>query len=975
MIATDQRIPGKNKNFFWKLSVIILPFSPGGTVNNLCLICEIRPDYISFKLKSLLVEFRDSKSFLFSARVPLSGTNNFRTTISRNSIHRKKLSQKCISYCRQNCLSVVSEEEEDDIDKTDSPITQNVLPEISSETLPEPDTVSENVQLPKVLENSDIVPKLVDVEIIQEESPETPEVNSFEPPNMSCPCEELLSASRQSFSQIDLKLLALSECLKKFTSQNENILVELKIPGQQSLNPKQEILEEEIPFETCLCCEESLQKDPEFSVDPNKETKDYPNVQNQQKIQNRLVSVNVCTNTNCQDSQICEEEQKLQSSQNRPLPENVCTNDTCPESPNYQEQQKPQFTQSRQNCLLLESFCINANSEVGQKHQDQQKPQFDQNRSVSNNVCTNDSCPESQNRQEEQKPQFDQNRPVLANSSESQNRQEQLKPQFIQNRQNPPVPEQINDNCPENKNRQEQQKRQFTQNLQKREKPAASKIPRRICCPAFAKLKDKEEKQNRLFSCLQRETAKKCTSSNKCSVSKIPVLRKKESHQKTNTPRTSRLSSVNKSSSIPVPEGKHENRSGSIASKKRSTTPSSQRSAELSRCFATKSMIPKSNHLNAKTYNKTSTNVTVIKVNVSSTFLSKANAPQPATRNIPQAPPRRSLQKTDQCVCTEKLPSVTKVDQKISANILPHSDEKPTFLIVTDSEDVMPSCDSECPCRGSFDTPNGSVPSCFCLDQKQSLSAENLKIENPFTEVGNKLKRNLESSNVETFNFEQEKFSSKLSESYSKETNSKTRESKLISPKTESGKTEFLVEKNATREEAFNTRIPILKNTHEKFKINAFEEMEDLSYQSGLMSRDWIFKQNLRTVSIQTMEQRLLTEGININMRETKETVSKGINAVQKEPVRNCINLNIISKNSVTSLHTNVTKIISIIDITIFENGPGLQPFDICGRGICSCYPKLRSLNNSPVKEGKFFVKFFLYIFYVTLMSLLCKIR
>lgn len=195
------------------------------------------------------------------------------------------------------------------------------------------------------------------------------------------------------------------------------------------------------------------------------------------------------------------------------------------------------------------------------------------------------------------------------------------------------------------------------------------------------------------------------------------------------------------------------------------------------------------------------------------------------------------------------------------------------------------------------------------IDQKQSLSAENLKIENPFTEVGNKLKRNLESSNVETFNFEQEKFSSKLSESYSKETNSKTRESKLISPKTESGKTEFLVEKNATREEAFNTRIPILKNTHEKFKINAFEEMEDLSYQSGLMSRDWIFKQNLRTVSIQTMEQRLLTEGININMQETKETVSKGINAVQKEPVRNCINLNIISKNSVTSLHTNVTKI------------------------------------------------------------------
>lgn len=836
----------------------LIPSLLGGTINNLCLICEVRPCYISFKLKSLLGEISGSKPFLFSTRIATSEITNYsRRIINKNEIQHKTLNpQKLgVNYCQQNCLAVVSEEEEEEQEKekvseTDSTIVENDLLalKIPSKVFIEPEALpkAKNLDESEVLKKPEIPHELENfpvVEILQGKGLETLEISDFsdsKAPNIYCPCEVLVSVSKHSFSQIELKLQDLSECLKKFTSQIEsNKTQEKKINTQQLENSQVKLTDVE--------------------------------------------KVLVVKNLN-------------QSNKNKKNADSEC------------------FCSVVDLQLALDSS-VNKNQETNHIRNQQ-------NQSV---LLENQNYPVPQDRYNAKK-NLDR-----ANSQENQE--------------------------------QENKQPQIHENFKKSEK-SMSRIPVPISCRSYSKMKDlkKEKPNSRLFSCSQRQSSfrRQYESSNTCSVSKIPVLQNKVS-KSYNSQRTSRSTTQNINSSIPLLNEKHENRLDSLASRKRSTTPS-QRCSELSRCFATKSTIPKYNHMDAKTYNKTSTNVTFIKVNVSSTFLSKGNDPQPAKRIVlcPNPSPRRnSLSKIDQCICTESFPSVSKVDQKISANIL--QKEKPTFVIVTNSEEAIPRCDSECPCRGSFDIPDRNLVSCLYFEKtEENFKSENLScLETPVELI----------KTQKSFNFQQDQ--DKIIVNHQRDlheySNLESHVNNSFSPKNENIKVsniqlstiESSAKNHIVKQKHFNSYTPTLKLMDGNLKANTFKVVEDcrLNPQSGLMRSNCIFNKKLVNVSVQTMKQKVLTKGINIDIREMKETISKGVNVVQREPGIKVVNPNVVSKDSVISLQTNVTKIISIIDITIFENGPRCtKPVeDFCRRGICRGCLKLMSPCSSSVSKGILF--------------------
>ena len=125
---------------------------------------------------------------------------------------------------------------------------------------------------------------------------------------------------------------------------------------------------------------------------------------------------------------------------------------------------------------------------------------------------------------------------------------------------------------------------------------------------------------------------------------------------------------------------------------------------------------------------------------------------------------------------------------------------------------------------------------------------------------------------------------------------------------------------------------PIDTNCHQKPKIR--EEMKPKVVEKGNGC-------TCRTVSVQTLEQKMESKGININIKETRElepkelepkelepkaletrdTVSKVDSIDRKTTSTKGVNIDLIPKDSFISLESNVTKIISVFDITIFEEG------------------------------------------------------
>lgn len=803
------------------LLTFCISFSSDGAIRNLFLICEIRPGYISFKLKSLLVASYGSKSFLFSTKIATSGITNdsedSEIFVNNDEKPEGNFRECCrVNYCRQNRLSDVTEEEE--INEEDSP---NVA-DIPSNGM-EPDLKMS----PKAFYEAENLHKTpFNFEIDEKLRIETSTINNFNDSKsleMSCPCEKFVSLTKSSFSEIELKLQDLSECFKKFTIESNK---------------------------------------PEINTENHSET-----------------------------------ELKLQD---------------------FEKQEIVQLDHSHKDDSPVECVCPGEN-------------------------------------------------PQKVSSSSNQMATENQSGPLVKLETNTIVPQ--DEDKSSNRFDRDESQRQDNQELNQvpnAKKSLLSKIPR----PCSIKTEDLKERkrEGRMFPCSQKGI--KCVSSKTC-FSKIPILVKK-------SPDSQRRSNVNKKNSIPLVE-KRESRSSSLASRRRSVS-SSQRSTDLSRCFAIKSAVPKSK-LIVKTCNKT-TNVTFIEVDVSSACLSKANPPQPAKRNVlcpnppprsnpnlsarsnpnlpprsspnlpprsnPNIPPRRNpnLPKIDQCVCTEPLDPVSKVDQKVSANLFPKSEEKPTFVIVTDSEEAIPSCDSECPCRGGFDIPDGHLLSCLCFEDFIPKSPKT-KLKNiKFRENREEFPRNrlVDSDIYPAFEFDDLGNCLEISNFQ-----------QLASPR---NNLKVGVQPEDCRPKITNQIFPNLgiKPFNEVCNTGDCRGIRNLEKLGGCLNshlqplKHDIFK-NLRTVSVQTMEQRMMTKGININIREVKETISKGINVVQTETKTKGINLN-LAEDSVISLQANVTKIISIIDITIFENDSGYtKPLDdVYKRGIC---PTLMSPNGSSFRNGK----------------------
>lgn len=120
---------------------------------------------------------------------------------------------------------------------------------------------------------------------------------------------------------------------------------------------------------------------------------------------------------------------------------------------------------------------------------------------------------------------------------------------------------------------------------------------------------------------------------------------------------------------------------------------------------------------------------------------------------------------------------------------------------------------------------------------------------------------------------------------------------------------------------------------------------------------------NFRTVSVQTVEQEMKSKGINIDIRETKETLSKGVHVDRKNSSTKGVNTDLIPKDSFISLQTNVTKMISVFDITIFEGDfvkKLKKPLNTTNNLCCSKREKNPTFNlrsDDPMNSDRFSAK------------------